>query len=313
MKRSLCILIAITLLRAEGPAIGGYAGAFSQIGTDARSVALAGALVADINSGYLALTNPASLVYVQRREVGLSLMTLPLERSLQSLSFATSLPPTAAVSLSYIRAGDDNIQGRNSIGEPTEVLTYSDNLVMLSFANQYSQNLSMGLNAKLLFINLGDESSRGFALDLGFLYRHATGLALALKLQNVTGAYSWKVATSPGERLYVDYLPFIVNSGIRLPWRHYTFLGQADLVIPKVKESEKAQYKQPVPIFRGAVEDLLRDRYFIRLGIENTTFTLGAGLRYSVRQPFDSRIDYSLSLGKTTEGMGHFFSWIFSL
>lgn len=313
MRRILVILIALTLLRAEGPAIGGYAGAFAQLGADARSAALAGALVADINSGYLAFTNPASLVYVQDREVGLSLMTLPLDRSLQSLSVSTAVPPSAAVSVTYIRAGDDNIQGRNSIGERTEVLAYNDNLIMLSFANRFSNTLSMGLNAKLLYLNLGEESSRGFAIDLGFLYRHPAGLALALKLQNVTGAYSWKVTASPGERLYVDYLPLIVSSGFRLPWRHFTFLGQADLVVPKVKEGDSVYYKQPVPVFRGAVEDLLRDRYFIRLGVENTTLTLGAGLKYSVRKPFDSRVDYSVSLGKTTEGMGHFFSWIFSL
>ena len=78
MKRTLGILIVLTLLRAEGPAIGGYAVAFSQIGSNARSAALAGALVADINSGFLAFTNPASLVHVQGRELGLSLMTLPL-------------------------------------------------------------------------------------------------------------------------------------------------------------------------------------------------------------------------------------------
>lgn len=313
MRRVLGILLLITLLRAEGPAIGGYAAMFTRIGTDARNVALAGALVADVNTGYLALTNPASMVYVQRREFGLSLMTLPLDRSLQSLSFAMHLPPSAAVSLSYLHAGDDNIQGRNSIGERTEVLTYSDNLIALSFANRFSETLSMGLNTKLLFLNLGEESSRGFAIDLGLLYRHSAGLALALKAENVTGAYSWKVAATQGQRLYVDYLPFVLSTGFRLPWRHYTFLGQTDLVIPKVKQGGKIQFGQPVPVFRGAVEDLLRDRYFIRLGIENTTLTMGAGLRYSVQQPFDSRIDYSLSLGKTTEGMGHFFSWIFSL
>jgi hypothetical protein len=313
VKRALVILIAFTLLRAEGPATGGYAGAFSQIGPDARTAALAGALVADVNSGYLAFANPASLVYVQGRELGLSLMTLPLDRSLQSLSVATAVPPTAAVGVTYLRAGDDNIQGRNSIGERTELLEYNDNLIMLSFANRFSNVLSMGLNAKLLYLNLGEESSRGFALDLGMLYRHPAGLALALKAQNITGSYSWKVTASPGDRLYVDYLPFIFSTGIRFPWRHYTFLGQTDLVVPRVKEGDQVQFKQPVPVFRGAVEDLLADRYFIRLGVENTTLTAGAGLRYSVRQSFDSRIDYSLSLGKTSEGLGHFFSWIFSL
>jgi len=61
------------------------------------------------------------------------------------------------------------------------------------------------------------------------------------------------------------------------------------------------------------VEDLLRERYFLRLGLENITPTLGVGLRYSIRLPYDGRVDYSLSLGKTGEGVGHLFTWIFSI
>lgn len=313
MRLALAILLAGTLLWGEGPATGGYAGAFARIGSDARSAALAGALVADVNSGYLALTNPASLVYVQRLEVGLSYMTLPLDRSLQGLCLAAGLPPTAAAGLSYLRAGDDNIQGRNSIGERTETLTYSENMVALSFANHLSQTISMGLNAKLLFINLGDEGSRGFGLDLGLLYHRSGGFNLALKVQNVTGAYSWKVAAFPGERLYTDYLPIIVSVGTRLPWRQFTFFGQTDVVVPKTKDGADVVYGSVVPVFRLAVEDLLRERYFLRLGLENITPTLGVGLRYSIRRPYDGRVDYSLSLGKTGEGVGHLFTWIFSI
>ena len=304
------------MLFGSGPATGGYAGAFARIGGDARSAALAGALAADVNSGYLALTNPASLVYVQRREVGLSYMTLPLDRSLQSLSLALHLPPSAAAGLSYLRAGDDKIQGRNSIGEPTEILAYSDNMVVLSFANRLNSAISLGLNVKVLYINLGNEESWGFGLDLGLLYHRPSGLNLALKVRNVTGAYSWKVAASTGERIYVDYLPIIVSLGARLPWRSFTFFGQTDVVVPKTKDGGNLgniAFGGLVPVFRLAVEDLLGERYFIRGGFENTTPTLGVGLRYSIRQSYDSRVDYCLSLGKSNEGIGHLFTWIFSI
>ena len=162
------LLMAVSVLWGGGPATGGYAGAFARIGGDARNVALAGALVADVNSGHLALTNPASLVYVQRREVGLSYTALPLDRSLQGLSLALSLPPMAAAGISYQRAGDDNIQGRNNIGEATEVLTYNENMLVLSFANRLSPAISLGLSAKVLWVNLAEEGSRGFGLDGGW-------------------------------------------------------------------------------------------------------------------------------------------------
>lgn len=313
MRLVLAVLVAASMLWGSGPATGGYAGAFLRIGTDARSVALAGALVADVNAGYLALTNPASLVYVQRRELGLSYMSLPLDRSIQSLSVALGLPPTAAAGLSYLRAADDNIQERDDIGQHTGTLAYNENLVALSFANLLSQSISVGLNAKLLFTNLADESSKGFGLDVGLFYHRPGGFNLALQVQNVTGAYSWDVAATEGKRIYTDYLPIIVSAGVRLPWRGFTFFGQTDAVVPKVKEGKSVTYGDVVPVFRLAVEDLLSERYLLRLGLEHTTLTLGTGLRYSIRQRFDSRVDYGLSLGKTGEGLGHFFTWVFSL
>ncbi len=240
-------------------------------------------------------------------------MTLPLDRSLQSLSLALRLPPSAAVGLSYLRADDDNIQGPNSIGEPTQILTNSENMVVLSFANHLSQTISMGLNTKVLFINLDDEASTGFGIDLGLIYHRPSGFNLALKVQNVTSAYSWKVAASMGERNYVDYLPIILSVGTRLPWYHFTFFGQTDIVVPKTKVGGEVTYGSVVPVFRLAVEDILGERYFLRGGLENTTPTLGVGLRYSIRRPYDSRVDYSLSLGKTGEGIGHLFTWVFSI
>ncbi|UCD36721.1 MAG: hypothetical protein JSW54_07705 [Fidelibacterota bacterium] len=313
MRSFLAIIILSTMLWAGGPPTGGYAGAFARVGTDARSVALAGALVADINSGHLALTNPASLVHVQRRELGLSYMALPLDRSLQGLSVAMGLPPTAAAGFSFMRAADDEIQGRNSIGEPTDVLAYSENMLSLSFANRLSDHFSFGLSAKMLIIDLADEGSKGFGIDFGLFYHRPSGFNLALKAQNLTGAYSWKITADQQSRNYTDYLPIIISAGTRLPWRHFTFFGQADLVVPRIKQDDETVFGDVVPVYRLAVEDVLWERYLVRGGLEHTTPTFGLGLRYSIRRAFDSRVDYSLSLGKADEGMGHLFSWIFSL
>ena len=312
MRRILLLALTVPALWAGGPATGGYAGAFARLGADARSGALAGALLADINAGHLALTNPASMVYVQRRELGLSYMALPLDRTLQGLSLATGLPPSAAVGISYLRAGDSNILARNSIGEPGDLLTYAESMVVLSFANRMSPSFSVGLNAKDLIVNLGAEDARGFGLDLGVLYHRPGGLNLALRVQNVTGAVSWRVAASQGERVYVDDLPTIVSVGARIPWRHFTFFGQTDVIFPKFRSNEKIVYELPFPVFKLAVEDIFWERYFVRGGLDHTTPTAGVGVRYSVRRPQDSRVDYSLSLGKAGEGLGHLFTWLFS-
>ena len=299
------LLIKVTGLWAGGPATGGYPGAFARVGYDARSMALAGALLADINSGFLALTNPASTVHVQKRELGLSYLSLPLDRNLQSLSLAFHLPPTAAVGFSYLRAGDDHIQGRNSIGQKTNQLAYSEQLAVLTFANRLSSTFSMGISFKRLWIDLEEEGAKGFGIDFGLLYHTPGGFNLALSIQNITGVYAWKVSTSEGENIYDEQFPRIISIGIRAPWRHFTFFGQTDAVIPAQGSA--------ITVTRLAIEDRVGERYFLRLGLEHTTLTLGVGLRYAVRQPLDSGVDYSLSMGKNGEGLGHIFTWRFNL
>ena len=132
-----------------------------------------------------------------------------------------------------------------------------------------------------------------------------TGYSLALLIQDVNGGYSWRVPALQGERQYAERLPRIVSAGVRLPLQPFTFYGQADVVLP----SEGGT----VLVTRLAAEDLLGERLYVRGGLDHLTPTVGVGLRYSIRQQYDSRVDYALSLAKNGEGFGHLFTWVFQL
>jgi hypothetical protein len=307
------ITILAATVYASGNTRGGYAGAFARIGLDARQYALAGAVVADINTGYLANSNPASAVFVERMEFGFSHMALPLDRSLQSLSFGIHLPPQAAISFSYLAAGDDNIQGRNSLGQRTEILEYKDQQLMLSFANQVTDRLSIGINAKLLLTKVGKENANGFAIDAGILYHTPKGFNIGGKIENLTGDESWSVAKEQGANDYKDYLPLIIRLGTRIPWWHFVVLVQLDGFIPRIEQESKMAFGTLFPQYRFAVEDLIANRIFARVGLDNQIPTLGAGVQYSVFSANDSRFDYGLSLGNGGEGFGHLFTWVFVL
>ncbi|MFC1481871.1 hypothetical protein ACFL6E_06480 [Candidatus Neomarinimicrobiota bacterium] len=313
MRNLLIIAVIGGVVCASASTSGGYAGAFARIGLDARQYALAGAVVADINTGYLANGNPASAVFVERLEFGFSHMALPLDRSLQSLSIGFHLPPQAAVSLSYLAAGDDNIQGRNSLGQRTELLEYKDQQVMLSFANQVTDRISVGINAKLLLTQVGPENARGFAIDAGLLYHTPKGFNVGCKIENLTGSESWSVALDRGENVYQDYLPLIFSIGTRVPWWHFAFLVQLDAFIPRIEQDSKMALGTLVPQYHIAVEETIANRVFARIGLDNQIPTLGAGIQYSVFSANDSRFDYGLSLGTAGEGFGHLFTWVFVL
>ena len=92
---------------------GGYAGSGFRYGSNAREFALAGALIADRTPGFYPFSNPALLQFSKSNHIGLSINPMSLDRSIQSFSFSRRLPPKAGVGLAVLRAGTDNIEGRN--------------------------------------------------------------------------------------------------------------------------------------------------------------------------------------------------------
>ena len=306
MSRTFLILAVLAAVASgQRPRTGGYPGAFMRIGVNARDLALGGALAADVNAGFLAVTNPASVVHHGGREFGMAYLYLPLDRSIQSMNIAIALPPTAAASFTYIRAGDNNIMGRNSIGEETENVPYSEQALGLTFSNRLTGNISFGLTAKVLLQTLDVVKSRGFAIDFGILYRRPSGLSAAIKLENATGAYAWRVEEAQENREYSENLPRILAGAIRVPWWRYVFYAQVDGFFPEQGGT--------VNIYRFGIENKIGDQLLLRGGLNHLTPTVGLGLLFSLREDKDSSVDYSLSLGRSGEGLGHIFSWVFSI
>ena len=54
--------------------------------------------------------------------IGISVQSMSLDRSIQSFSFSKKLPPNAGLGLAIIRAGTDNIIGRDWNNNETELL-----------------------------------------------------------------------------------------------------------------------------------------------------------------------------------------------
>lgn len=110
----------LSLSLAMAGDIGGYAGGFLRLGTTARSTALGGGLTATVDPGWAAFHNPAALVFLENRHVSMFHHFLPLDRDLISATAASALPPTGGIGLGVLRAGVDNIDGRDGSGHQTD-------------------------------------------------------------------------------------------------------------------------------------------------------------------------------------------------
>ena len=85
MKYSILILLFVsTILFADYG--GGYAGSEFRYASNARDLALAGANSADGSDGYFQFSNPAQLPQLKSIGISSSFMSLPLDRTIQTLS-----------------------------------------------------------------------------------------------------------------------------------------------------------------------------------------------------------------------------------
>ena len=190
MKFFVLILLSLSILVADYG--GGYAGSEFRYVSNARDLALAGANLADGSDGYLQFSNPAQLPQLKSIGISSSFMSLPLDRTIQTLSITKHLPPSAGVALSLYRSATSNIQGRDLMNQFTENLDVSNYMGILSFGLAPSKKVALGLNVKTYLIQfVDDHSANGISIDLGLRFMPIDKLVFALKLCFVwlTGLY----------------------------------------------------------------------------------------------------------------------------
>jgi hypothetical protein len=187
---------------------GGYAGAFLRMAFGARAQALGDAYSAIPEGAMAGMYNPALLPHLRHRQLTLSYGHLPLDRSTSYVGFAMPLQQKqsddgvkllkAGFSLAWLRAGVDNIDGRDMSGNSIGSFSNSEDAFYFSFAMAPLQTLSIGISAKVLYNrmpNLANDNSavtsKGFGIDIGAYYSPIKDLALALVLRDTNSKYTW--------------------------------------------------------------------------------------------------------------------------
>ncbi len=180
--------------------IGGTPGAFSRLGFGPRGMGMGNAMTAVADGDLVGYYNPALLPSTAYRYAGATFGILSLDRSLNFLSYAQALPPTAGLSVSLINAGVSEIDGRDSDGRPTGPIRTSENQVALGFGIKFSPGFSLGLNVKMYYYHLyTDVTSLTAGLDFGFLYPVDRNLTVAVTVRDVQSKYKWDTSELLGQ------------------------------------------------------------------------------------------------------------------
>ena len=231
-KYLLIYMLLLAGLFAEDYA--GLSGSFLRLGITARSIAMGGAFTAEKDHGFATFYNPAWAAFLTNSQVGLSYSSMSLDRRLSGLSFATPLPPTAGLGVSWVSAGVTDIQGRNSAGEKTTMMQTGEDALMISFAQRILPWFSFGANIKILQNQLPINESykgSGIGFDIGFLFKSGNSTTFGLMIQDINSMYNWDSGDLYAEgRIYSEYFPTIYRLGTKFLYKNILVVADAGFI-----------------------------------------------------------------------------------
>jgi hypothetical protein len=210
------ILIVLLIIQgASAQQIAKYAGEFLSIGVGGRALGLGGAYAALANDASAAYWNPAALARLNYPEF----MLMHDERfgGIVNYDFgAVAIPygTNATFAVSLMRLGVDGIpdsryalvdRNQNGILDSTDSIdpskvTYfnsADWALYFTYSKRVSNNLTYGINLKILRRGLEVASATGIGFDIGVLYSPRENWFVAANVQDVTTTLiAWSTGTN---------------------------------------------------------------------------------------------------------------------
>ena len=200
MRKLLFATLIISGVFAEAQIVRKYSNEFLNIGAGARGLAMGGAVISNQNDVYSPMWNPAGLIGVDRDWQGAAMHAEYFESiaKYDYIAYAKPLDNKGGVfAISIVRLGVDNILNTTQLIDPEGNIDYdkitsfsqSDYAALLSYAFHPggNQKLDVGVNAKLVYRNVGKfASGYGFGFDIGAIYHSDTGWNYGAVMKDVT-------------------------------------------------------------------------------------------------------------------------------
>ncbi len=185
---------------SEAQIVRKYSNEFLNIGAGARGLAMGGAVISNQEDVYSPMWNPAGLIGIDRDWQGAAMHAEYFESiaKYDYLAYAKPLDNKGGVfAISVVRLGVDNILNTTQMIDAEGNIDYdkitsfsqSDYAGLVSYAFRPGGNhrLSVGVNAKLVYRNVGKFANGfGFGFDVGMLYNSDTGWKYGAMLRDAT-------------------------------------------------------------------------------------------------------------------------------
>ncbi len=200
MKKHILFLFIWLTTVVDGQIVRKYSNEFLNIGAGARGLAMGGAVISSQNDVYSPMWNPAGLAEIDRDWQGAAMHAEYFESiaKYDYLAFAKPLDNKNGVfAISLVRLGVDNILNTTQLIDSEGNIDYdkitsfsqADYAALISYAFRPGGNhrLAVGVNAKLVYRNVGEfASGYGFGFDVGVIYQGDSGWKYGAMLRDAT-------------------------------------------------------------------------------------------------------------------------------
>lgn len=311
----------------------GRAGSYLKMGIGADLMALGGEGAAWVEDAHVTYTNPAGLVFLEKKNVSATLVSMALDRRVQFVGFALPLGKRetqkpgqlqGGFALGWLSAGVDQIDGRDFSGVHTENYSFSEHTFYFSFALRPSSIIGIGFSGKLHYsripglMNDGSAlSANGFGFDAGVLVRPHPKLQAGLSIRDMRSKYTWNSKKyygqfdSEGGAQSYDTFPRTLVAGV--VWRPVRMIAlnmniQKEDAFNVDDDSSELAFTQIR--YAGGIQISPHPRAVLRFGYQEKGLTFGGGTQFEVLRQHVG-IHYAFVSDPVAPRGNHVFSWTY--
>jgi len=143
---------------------------FLRVDMSARAGALGGSFVSNNDDVDVLFYNPAGIAPLQNSPVSLSFVKHLLDINLFSLAYSTEFENIGrfGTALKYINYG--TFDAADEFGNRTGEFNAGEFAFLICYAGEFEENFYYGVNAKVIYSSIAENSSSALATDIGLQY-----------------------------------------------------------------------------------------------------------------------------------------------
>lgn len=252
------ILIIFSLLTISGFSQTPYD--FLRMDFSARSAALGGSFVTNVDDPNVIFYNPAGVCFTENNTISFGYIKHLLDVNSGSISLAPELPKIGKVGIGIQFVNYGSFDQKDEFGNILGTFSSNQLAATFNYSRMINSTLAYGGNFKLIYSNIGEYNSSAIALDLGITYYDSSNrFGIGFSMLNIGTQLKSYVNTR-------EDLPFEIRAGITKKLEHLPARFTFDFL--KLNNTQDGFFSG-LKNFAVGIELLLSKSFNARIGYNN--------------------------------------------